>query len=84
MFPTVVLGNEYLGTNNQSYFNNGNDSHALLGSLTKTAGRQTIIAGIDGRLHRIDFITYLPPLEPTTSLRAQTGGPNAVTGTGGD
>ena len=84
MFPTVILGNGYLGTNNQSYFKNGNDSHALLGSLTKTAGKQTIIVGFDGRLHRINFYNVLAATGTYDFSAAQTGGPNAVTGTGGD
>ena len=41
--------------NGQSYLLNGNDSHALLTSLTKIAGRHTLMAGTDVRLHLINF-----------------------------
>lgn len=84
MFPTIILGGGYLGTNNQSYFRNGNDSHALLASLTKIAGTHTIIAGVDGRLHRINFYNVLASTGTYDFAAAQTDGPNAVIGTGGD
>jgi len=84
MFPTIILGGGYLGTNNQSYFKNGNDSHALLASLTKIVGKHTLIAGVDGRLHRINFYNVLASTGTYNFAAAQTGGPNAVTGTGGD
>lgn len=84
MFPTIIFGGGYLGTNNQSYFKNGNDSHALLASLTKSVGRHTLIAGIDGRLHRINFYNVLAATGTYNFGAAETGGPNAVTGTGGD
>ena len=84
MFPTIILGGGYLGTNNQSYFRNGNDSHALLASLTKVAGKHTLVAGVDGRLHRINFYNVLAATGTYNFAQAQTGGPNAVTGTGGD
>ena len=84
MFPTIILGGGYLGTNNQSYFRNGNDSHALLASLTKIAGRHEIIVGVDVRLHRINFYNVLASTGTYNFAASQTNGPNAVVGTGGD
>jgi hypothetical protein len=84
MFPTIIIGGGYIGTNNQSYFKNGNDSHALLVSLTKTMGKHTVIVGVDGRLHRINFFNVLASTGTYNFAPAQTGGPDAVTGTGGD
>jgi hypothetical protein len=54
MFPSVTIAS-YTGLANQSYYNNGNDSHALIASLTKVTGRHTLIFGADGRLHRINY-----------------------------
>lgn len=84
MFPTVIIGGGYLGTNNQSYFHNGNDSHAVLASLTKILGRHTLIVGVDGRLHRINFFNVLAASGTYNFAASQTNGPNAVVGTGGD
>ena len=39
----------------QSYFKNGNDSHAVLVQLTYVKGRHNIVTGVDGRMHRINF-----------------------------
>lgn len=70
----------YVGTNNQSYLNNGNDSHALLVSLTKTTGKHTIIAGVDGRMHYINFFNVLAATGTYNFSAAQTQGPNAAVG----
>ena len=78
MFPTVLIGGGYAGTNNQSFLNNGNDSHSLLASLTKLAGRHTIVAGVDGRLHRINFFNVLASTGTYNFAIAQTQGPNAA------
>ena len=84
MFPTILPSQGYIGTNNQSYFKNGNDSHALLVSLTKTAGKHTFVAGVDGRLHRINFFNVLAATGSYNFAQAQTSGPDAVKQTGGD
>jgi hypothetical protein len=84
MFPTILLGGGYVGTNNQSYLSNGNDSHALLASITKVAGKHTIVAGVDGRLHRINFFNVLASTGSYSFAIAQTQGPNAVVATGGN
>lgn len=84
MFPTILIGGGFVGTNNQSYLSNGNDSHALLASVTKVAGKHTIIAGVDGRLHRINFFNVLASTGSYSFAIAQTQGPNAVVATGGN
>ncbi len=84
MFPTILIGGGYVGTNNQSYLNNGNDSHALLASVTKIAGKHTIVAGVDGRLHRINFFNVLASTGTYNFAIAQTQGPNATVATGGN
>jgi hypothetical protein len=55
MFPGVAIGGGYTGLANQSYLNNGNDSHAVLISATWLKGKHTINFGVDGRMHRINF-----------------------------
>ena len=84
MFPTVIIGGGYVGTNNQSFLSNGNDSHALLASLTKVAGKHTIVAGVDGRMHRINFFNVLASTGTYNFAIAQTQGPNAAVATGGN
>ena len=83
MFPAVNIGG-YTGLANQSYLNNGNDSHALLISLTKIAGRHNIIAGVDGRLHRINFFNVANSAGTYSFTVAQTQGPVATASTGGN
>jgi hypothetical protein len=84
MFPSISIGGGFVGTNNQSYLSNGNDSHALLASLTKLAGKHTIVAGVDGRLHRINFFNVGSSTGSYSFAIAQTQGPNAVVATGGN
>lgn len=55
MFPAVNIGGGYSGLANQSFLNNGNDSHAILISATKIWGKQNISFGVDGRMHLINF-----------------------------
>ena len=83
MFPTVNIAG-YGGTNGQSFLSNGNDSHAILASLTKTAGRQTLIAGVDGRFHKINFFNVGSSAGTFGFAKAQTQGPNAATAGAGD
>jgi hypothetical protein len=84
MFPAINIGGGYVGTANQSYLNNGNDSHALLASLTKIAGKHTIVAGVDGRLHRINFFNVANSTGSYSFAIAQTQGPNAAVAIGGN
>ena len=74
MFPTILIGGGFVGTNNQSYLSNGNDSHSLLASATKVAGKHTIVAGVDGRLHRINFFNVAASTGSYSFAIAQTQG----------
>lgn len=77
MFPSINIGG-YTGLANQSYLNNGNDSHALLISLTKIMGRHNIIVGVDGRMHRINFFNVSNSGGTYSFTVAQTQGPTAT------
>lgn len=82
MFPAVSIGG-YGGLANQSYLNNGNDSHAVLISATKVWGKQTLNFGVDGRVHRINFFNVANSGGSFNFAVAQTQGPNAtVSGSG--
>jgi hypothetical protein len=83
MFPSVNI-NGYTGLANQSYNNNGNDAHAVLASLTKILGRHNIIAGVDGRLHRINYFNVVNSGGTYSFTVAQTQGPNGSVTTGGN
>lgn len=75
MFPAVVVQG-FTGLANQSFLNNGNDSHSLLSSLTKITGRHTLTAGVDLRLHRINFLNVSNGGGIYRFAVAQTQGPN--------
>ncbi len=75
MFPTFSPSS-YTGTNGQSYFVNGNDGHTLLVSLTKVRGRQTLTAGTDIRMHRINQFQVSNGGGSFSFALAQTQGPN--------
>lgn len=79
MFPTYQIAS-YGGTNNQSYLHNGNDSHAILASLTKTAGPHTVITGVDLRYHKINFFNVLAATGTYNFATLQTQG--ALPGSG--
>ncbi len=84
MFPTVNIAG-YGGTNGQSFLSNGNDSHAILASLTKTAGHHNLVLGVDGRFHKINFFNVGSSAGTFGFAKAQTQGPVAtVAGTTGD
>jgi len=83
MFPAVNIGG-YSGLANQSFLNNGNDSHALLISATKLKGKQTFIAGVDGRVHFINFFNVSNSAGTYGFAIAQTQGPTATVATGGN
>jgi hypothetical protein len=78
MFPAINIGGGYTGFANQSYLNNGNDSHALLVSATKLLGRHTLTFGGDGRMHRINFFNVSNSAGSYSFAIAQTQGPNAT------
>lgn len=85
MFPTVNVAG-YNGMNGQSYLHNGNDSHSLITSFTKIAGRHTLGFGVDLRMHRINFYNVQASAGTFNFGAAQTQGPdpNASTSTAGD
>lgn len=84
MFPAVGIGGGYSGFANQSYLNNGNDSHAVLVSVTKLMGRHSLSFGADGRLHRINFFNVSNSAGTYSFAIAQTQGPVASTATNGN
>jgi hypothetical protein len=84
MFPAINIGGGYSGFANQSFLNNGNDSHAVLASAILLIGRQTITAGVDGRLHRINFFNVSNSAGSYSFAIAQTQGPNASVATNGN
>lgn len=84
MFPAIGIG-QYGGMANQSFLNNGNDSHALLINATKIWGKHNLSFGVDGRIHRINFFNVANSAGQFSFAKAQTGGPNAaVSNTAGD
>ena len=84
MFPAVAIGGGYTGFANQSYLNNGNDSHAILISATKLIGRQTLTAGGDVRMHLINFFNVSNSAGSYSFAIAQTQGPTASVATNGN
>jgi hypothetical protein len=84
MFPAISIGGGYSGFANQSYLNNGNDSHAVLISATLLHGRHTLTVGVDGRLHRINFFNVSNSAGSYSFAIAQTQGPNAAVATNGN
>lgn len=84
MFPAIGIGGGYTGFANQSYLNNGNDSHAILISATKLIGRQTITVGGDVRMHRINFFNVSNSAGSYSFAIAQTQGPTASVATNGN
>lgn len=85
MFPAVTIAG-YSNTSGQSYFNNGNDTHSLLNSLTILHGRQTITVGTDTRLRLINFFNAKAPSGTFNFAKTQTQGPNpqVASATAGD
>ncbi|MGH9345542.1 MAG: TonB-dependent receptor domain-containing protein, partial [Terriglobia bacterium] len=78
MFPSINV-TSYSAMNGQSYLLNGNDSHALLTSLTKILGRQTIMVGTDVRMHLINYFNVSGSAGTFSFTQAQTQGPNPNT-----
>lgn len=82
MFPTVTIVG-FMGTNGQTYFNNGNDSHAIIVQLSRVSGRNSLTVGADGRMHRINFFNSNGPSGQYAFAQQQTRLNNVVT-TGGN
>jgi hypothetical protein len=82
MFPAVNI-TSFGSFGGQSYFNNGNDAHALLAQWTHVSGRSTLNVGVDGRLHRINFYNNANPAGVYNFTQQFTRSNNVVT-TGGN
>lgn len=76
MFPSIDIAS-YTGLANQSVLNNGNDAHTVVATLTKILGRHTLIAGVDGRLRRINYFSVSNSGGAYSFAVAQTQGPDA-------
>ena len=83
MFPAISIAS-YAGLANQSFLNNGNDSHAIVATLTKIWGNHTLRVGGDGRLHRINYFSVANSGGSYSFALAQTQGPNANVTSGGN
>jgi len=78
VFPLITAeGNSNLG--GQSFFRNGNDTHSLLGSLTKLAGKHALKFGVDARLRRINFFDVNAAGGTYNFTRSLTGIDSTVT-----
>jgi hypothetical protein len=83
VFPTVNV-EQYAALGGQSYLDNGNDTHSLLASLSKTKGRHNLKFGSDMRLRRINYFNLGSGGGVYAFNRVFTRGPNpnAFTQTG--
>jgi outer membrane receptor protein involved in Fe transport len=81
MFPAVQITG-YGSFGGQWYFNNGNDSHALLIGYTRSTGRNTFKAGVDGRMHIINFFNSANPAGLFAFTQQFTRQNNATTAAG--
>ncbi len=75
VFPAVTV-EQYAGLGGQSFLDNGNDTHSLLGSVTKTAGRHNIKFGGDVRLKRVNYFNLGSGGGAYTFNRVFTRGPS--------
>jgi hypothetical protein len=75
VFPNVGV-EQYGSPGGQSYLDNGNDTHSVLVSLTKNAGRHNFRWGADMRLKRIHFFNLGSGSGAYTFNRVFTRGPN--------
>ena len=78
VFPAVTI-EQYNGLGGQTYFNSGNDTHTLNGSIIKVMGRQTLKFGAEMRLNRVNFILIGGGSGTYAFNRAYSRGPNALT-----
>jgi hypothetical protein len=75
VFPaTTVEG--YSGTAGNSYLLNGNDTHSLIASWTRLAGRHSWKAGSDVRLRRLNVVAVAGAGGSYSFTRVFTRGPN--------
>jgi len=77
VFPAVSV-EQYGGLGGQSYLNNGNDTHTLIVSLARIAGRHNLKLGADNRLRRINFFNIGGAGGSYSFTRAFTRGPDAL------
>ncbi len=75
VFPAVSV-EQYAALGGQSFLNNGNDTHSLLASITKTLGRHNLKWGGDLRLRRINYFNLGAGGGAYTFNRVFTRGPN--------
>lgn len=78
VFPAVNV-EQFAALGGQSFFNSGNDTHSLIGSWTKVMGKQTLKAGGEMRLRRINFLLIQGGGGSFGFNRAFTRGPNPLT-----
>lgn len=77
VFPLINV-EQYGSLGGQSYFANGNDTHSLLASWTKLAGKHSLKAGADIRVRRINFINIFAGGGQYQFNRTITRGPNPL------
>lgn len=75
VFPSVSV-EQYAALGGQSFLNNGNDTHSLLSSVTKTAGQHSFKFGSDIRLRRINYFNLGGGGGTYAFNRVFTRGPN--------
>lgn len=75
MFPAINVSS-YSAMSGQSYLINGNDSHTIIASLTSIHGHHNIVAGVDLRMHKINFFNVQASGGTFSFTQAQTQGPN--------
>ena len=78
VFP-LITAEGYSNLGGQSYFRNGNDTHSLLGSVTKLAGKHALKFGGDARLRRINFFDVNAAGGTYNFTRSLTGIDSTVT-----
>jgi len=75
VFPSISV-ESYGALGGQSYFLNGNDTHTLLASVSKYAGRHNLKTGVDVRLRRLNFFEVSGAGGSYSFTRAFTRGPD--------
>ncbi|MEP7363487.1 MAG: carboxypeptidase regulatory-like domain-containing protein [Acidobacteriota bacterium] len=75
VFPGATV-EQYAALGGQSVLDNGNDTHSLLASLTKSMGRHNLKFGGDARLKRINFFNLTTGGGSYAFNRNFTRGPN--------
>lgn len=75
VFPAITVEG-YSGMAGNTYLLNGNDTHSLLSSWTKLAGRHSIKVGADTRLRRLNIVAVAGAGGSYSFNRIFTRGPN--------